>query len=93
MINTDTERFFDTQLGWQRRFNRVKRSPIKLVTEHSCTLTPGLVVLGLAPMTIETFSKAVIDVIEVISGLVMPPMLFLQLVLPSNVKKVSQTVA
>ena len=60
-----------------------------LVNEHSCTLTPSLVVLGLAPMTGATFSKAVVDVLEVIGGLAMPQLLFLQLVLLSKVKKVS----
>ena len=61
-----------------------------LVNEHSCTLTPGLVTLGLAPMTSITFSKVVVDVLEVIGGFMMPP-LFLQLILLS--KKVIQMVA
>ena len=44
-----------------------------------------------SPMTIDTFSKAVvIDILEVIGGLLMPPLLFLQLILLSKVKKVSQ---
>ena len=42
---------------------------------------------------IDTFSKAVVYVLEVISSLAMPPLLFLQLVLLSKVKKVSQIVA
>ena len=64
-----------------------------LVYEHSCTLTPSLVVLGLAPMTIDTFSKVEVDILEVIGSLAMPPLSFLQLVLLSKVKKVSQIVA
>ena len=59
----------------------------KLCQLHSCTLTPSL---GLAQTIIDTFSKAVVDILEVIGGLVMPPLLFLLLVLLSKVKKVSQ---
>ena len=54
------------------------------------TLTSSLVVFGLALMIIDTFSKAVVDILEVISGLVMLSLLFLQLVLLYKVKKVSQ---
>ena len=63
-----------------------------LVNGHSCTLTPTLVTLGLAPINVTstTFSKAVVDVLEVLSGLAMPPLLFLQLFL---VIKVSQMIA
>ena len=41
------------------------------------TLTPSLVALGLALMTSATFSKVVVDVLEVIGGFAMPPLLFL----------------
>ena len=64
-----------------------------IVNGHCCTLTPSLVVLGLAQTTIDTFSKAVVDILDVIGSLSMPPLLFLQLVLLSKVKKVSQIVA
>ena len=57
------------------------------------TFTPNLVALGLALMTNATFSKAVVNVLEVISGFAMPPLLLLQLVLLSKVIKVSQMVA
>ena len=60
---------------------------------HSCTLTPSLVIRGLAPMTFDTFSKAEIDSLEVIGSLAMLPLLFLKLVLLSKVKKVSHIVA
>ena len=58
-----------------------------LVNEHSCTLTPSRVILVLVPTTIDTFSKAVVDILEVIGGLLVPPLLFLQLILLSKVKK------
>ena len=45
------------------------------------TLSPSLLTLGLAPMTSTTFSMVVGDVLEVIGGFMMPPLLFLQLVL------------
>ena len=60
---------------------------------HSCTLTPTLVAPDFASKTNATFSKATIDVLEVISDLVRPPFLLLQLALLSQVKKVSHTVA
>ena len=63
-----------------------------LVNGHSCTLTPSLVVFGLAP-TIDTFSKVVVDILEVIGSLVIPLLLFFQLVLLSKVNKVNQIVA
>ena len=63
-----------------------------LVKGHSCTLTPSLDALGLAPMTSATFPKAVVDVLDLIVSFVMLPLLFLQLVLQSKVIKVSQMV-
>ena len=63
-----------------------------LINEHSCTLTPNLVALGLALKTNANFSKKVVDVLEVIGGFAMPPLVFLQLVLLSKVIKVSQMV-
>ena len=59
------------------------------VNGHSCTLIPTLVALGLAPMKSTTLFKA-LDVLEVIGGFAMPPLLFLQLVL---LIKVSQMIA
>ena len=47
---------------------------------------------GLALVTNATFSKAVVNILEVIGSFVMPPLLFLQLVLLSKVIKVSQIV-
>ena len=44
------------------------------VNGHPCTLTPSLVTLGLAPMTSATFSKVVVDVLEVIGGFAMLPL-------------------
>ena len=64
-----------------------------LVNGDSCILTQSLVALGLVLMTSSTSSKAVVDVLEVIGGFAMPPLLFLQLVLLSKVIKVSQMVA
>ena len=61
-----------------------------LVNWHSCTLTPSLFTPGLAPVTSATFSKAMVDVLEVIGSFAMRPLLFLQLVLLSKVIKVSQ---
>ena len=63
-----------------------------LVNGHSCTFNPTLVALdkSLAPMTSVTSSKAVVDILEAISGFAMPPLSFLQLVLLSKVIKVSQ---
>ena len=64
-----------------------------LVSGHSCTLTPSLGDVGLAPTTVDTFSKVVVDILEVISGLAMPPLSFLELVLLSNIKKDSEIIA
>ena len=55
-------------------------------------MTPSLVTLGLAMMTSATFLKAVVDVLEVIGGFTVPPLLFLQLVLLSKVINVGQMV-
>ena len=60
---------------------------------HCCTLTPTLVAPDLASKTNATFSKATVDILEVIGDIVMPPFSLLQLALLSQVKKVSRIVA
>ena len=62
-------------------------------SEHSCTLTPSFLTLDLAPISNVTFPKAVVGVLEVTGDIPRPPLLLIQFVLQSKVKKVSQTVA
>ena len=67
-------------LARSQRFDRVKRSLIKLMlaSKHSCTLTPTFSAPGSALMTNAAFSKAVVEVLELIA---VPPFSLIQFAL------------